>query len=485
MRISRVRAAYVAAAAAVALGTAPLLTAASATVPATTTEQARTAPDKGKNVLRAGAARIDISPAADPEFPALDEYDHEKLFVRAIVFENKGKRAALIGADLSGIADPVWQDAVKRVAGELKTPVENVIISSTHTHSDRPPGTVENPGGGRYGQDFVGDVMVRAVKDASSKMEPALMGYGSGDAYLNVNRDTINPATKKWTQAANLDAVTDTELAVLSFVRPDGSPIAAYLSYAMHPVNAYLAAHTTGDFPAATSRYIEKAFGDEMVAVYNQGAAGDQNPRSLRAGTNMLASRSGAEITGYELVREDIEAPLRSRPGRPADTQVLRDLFRYIDSLGVVLGEEAIRVMSTTTEHTATPEIWGTADSVTCPGRTRLDDAREGVPGEYTDGPDVTLRTGLLGIGDVALTTVNAEIYTKIGLRVKEESPLTKTMVVTVSGGHAPSSYVLDNESEYHQTFQALTSKLQPGCAENGLVQSVTGLVEQYADQSR
>jgi neutral ceramidase len=445
---------------------------------ATSRQTQASAQPKAERGLRVGAARIDITPPANPDYPPLDEYEHEKLNLRAIVIESGGRRAALIGADLGGIDEPVWADAAKRVAAELQTPVQNIIISSTHTHSGTPVPPTPNPGP-RYGTDFVPDAAVRAVKEASAKLEPAKVGYSTGTADLNVNRDAIDPVTGRWTQAANLDGPADKSVGVLSFVRPDGSPIAAYVNYAMHPVNAYLANSVSADFAGAMSRYVEQAFGDDMVTVFTQGASGDINPRWLRTGTNMLASKSNVPVTGYELVREKVEQPLRdfAVPHGPVDPHVLHELFDYIQALGIVLGEEAIRVMSHTEFTAKHSELWGRQEIVTCPGRTRLDDAREGVPGQYVDGPPVDIRLGVLGIGKVALSSVDAEIYTKIGMRVKQESPLKNTMVVTLANGKAASGYIPDDESFSHQTFQVLGSKLKPGCAEDAIVNGISGLV--------
>ncbi|WP_432503302.1 neutral/alkaline non-lysosomal ceramidase N-terminal domain-containing protein [Kineococcus arenarius] len=481
MKRNTARRATAAAVLTAAVGFSPLVAAA---VPAQQTAAARAATGAAaaQSDLRAGAARVDITPAANPEYPALGEYEHERLNVRAIVFENQGVRAALIGADLSGIDEAVWADAVQRIAAELQTPVENIVISSTHSHSAYPAGP-SDPQAPRYGTEILADKALEAVRAARAELEPAQVGYASGSADLNVNRDALDPETGRWTQAANLDAPADKEVAVLTFTRPDGSPIATYANYAMHPVNGYLSGAVSGDFPAATSRHVEQAFGDDVVAVFTQGASGDVNPKWLRTGTNVIASRSGAPVTGYEEVREDVEAPVRNGevPAGPADPAVLRQLFDYVQAAGIVLGEEVIRVMSHTEPLTVAPTIWSGQDTATCPGRTRLDDAREGVAGEYEDGPDVDLRLGVLGIGDVALTTANAEIYTRIGLRVKEDSPLTKTMFVTLANGRAASGYVPDDESFSHQTFQVLGSRLKPGCAEDAVVEGLADLVGEQA----
>lgn len=475
MNFRKTRGVVAAIALAASVGISPLVT----TAGADSSGAPKKAAAKNNAPFRVGAVRVDITPPVNPKYPPLNEYDHEKLYIRAIVFENNGVRGALIGADLGGLDEPVWADASKRVAAELKTPIENVIISSTHTHSDRPAGPPAPNPGPRYGTAFAANVMVNAVKQAKTKLEPALVGYSTGSADLNVNRDAISPDTDRWTQAANLDAPADKSVPVLSFFRPSGEPIAAYANYAMHPVSGYLSGFVSADFAGATSRYVEKAFGDDVVAVFTQGASGDVNPRWLRTGTNVLASRSGVPITGYEMVRETVEAPVREFkvPYGAVDPVVLRQLFDYMQAAGIVLGEEIIRVMSHTEDKNGDPDIHGAQQTVTCPGRTRLDNAREGVPGQYEDGPDVPIRIGALSIGDIALTTANAEIYTRIGLRVKKESPLTKSMFVTLANGRAPSGYIPDDESYGHQTFQILGSRLKPGCAEDGIANGISSLV--------
>jgi hypothetical protein len=88
-----------------------------------------------QGTLRVGATRVDITPPADPAHPPPGKYAHEKLYVRAIVLDNGSARAALIGADQGGLFEAVWQAASKQIAAELNCPVENIVMSATHTHS--------------------------------------------------------------------------------------------------------------------------------------------------------------------------------------------------------------------------------------------------------------------------------------------------------------------------------------------------------------
>ncbi len=394
--------------------------------------------------LRAGAARVDVTPplAAGFEGPT-GKYDNEHLYVRAIVVDNGTSRAALLGADQSNLSDAEWKQASERIAKELDCPVANILMSATHTHSPGiaigPPPPGQAPGTLDANEQRVVDGMVSAVQQAKGKLQLAQMAFGTGAAYLNVNRDAIQPETHLWTQAPNLLAASDKTVAVVKFETLTGEPIGVYVNYAMHPINGYLANFTSGDYADAMSRYVEQAYDDKPTVIFSQGASGDQNPLYMRPSTNGLASRSGVPITGNVLVRESVEGPLRDGPAtpRPMDAKVRDRLQRWMDSEGQVLGEEVIRIMTDSTHMERTARIWGSQTEISCPGRTRTDKGREGMTGTYVDGPAVPIRLGMIGIGDVALTSVDAEIYNLISQRMKKESPMTNTVMVTLANGRS------------------------------------------------
>jgi len=436
-------------------------------------------PAVAQDTLRVGAARLDITPEADPANPPSGKYAHEKLYVRSIVLDTGISHVALIGADQGGLSEAIWQEASKQIATELKCPVENIIMSATHTHSGW------GPGGFRALTDphappppIIGQI-VEAVRQAKAKLQPARVGFGSGRSYLNVNRDAIDSESHLWTQAPNLEAPSDKTVAVVEFAALNGEPIAVYMDYAMHPVNGFLAGFTSADFAGAATRYMEQAFGDKPVAIFAQGASGDQNPLYLRTATNALASRSGAPITGYVMTREAIEAPIRDGKAKAStlDPQMRDLLERVMDSEGVLLGEEVIRVMTNIKRLDASPTIAAAQKTVTCPGRKRTDTGREGKPGTYVDGDPVEIRLGALRIGNIALTSVNAELYSEIGLRLKRESPTTNTVLVTMANGRADSGYIPDDAAFGALTFQVLGSKLKPGCAETAIVNGLLDLI--------
>jgi hypothetical protein len=132
-----------------------------------------------------------------------------------------------------------------------------------------------------------------------------------------------------------------------------------------------------------------------------------------------------------------------------------------------------------------TAAIWGGQERFSCPGRERLDaanPARENVFPGYKDGAEVNLKVGLLRIGDINFVTVNGEIYTKIGLKLKDQAPANKTLVVTLANGGANSGYIYSDDAYSHLTFQVIGSRLKPGCAEGKIISTAIGLMRKSGE---
>jgi len=437
-----------------------------------------------KAELRVGAARVDQTEAVGEA--QLGKYEHERIYVRAVVMQNDGETAALVvyeGA-YGGLDMLATRQAMAR---ELNTTLANIIVTHTHSHSreviHNQPRALTNGGVSTY--------LLEAVQNAKKDMRPALMSYDTGMSLLNVNRDAIDPTTRKWIQGMNMDGVVDRSVGVLTFVDHQGAPIAVWVNYAMHPINGYMLGIVSGDVPGAMSRYIEQAFDDKMVAAFSQGTSGDVNALYLRTSNNAMASRLGKPVTGYLMDRETFEAPLReaNRAGdatRPVDPKSLDRLFRFIESQGAVLGEEVIRVMSQHQDWQGDARVAGTSKTFNCPGRVRtngntVDASREGVAGEYDDADDQVLEVSLLGIGNMSIFSVNGEVYSQIGKRIKDEVPMNNTMIVTIANERMR-GYIPDDASFGHQTFQVLNNRIKPGCAEPGLVQAAIELQNAYLD---
>ena len=95
------------------------------------------------------------------------------------------------------------------------------------------------------------------------------------------------------------------------------------------------------------------------------------------------------------------------------------------------------------------------------------------------DGEPVNIRIGVLSVGSAAFAMVDAEVYNSIAQRLKKESPLADTVMVTLADGAANSGYIPSDDAYGHNTFQVLGSRLKPGCAENGIVNGELELIRE------
>ena len=445
--------------------------------------------------LRAGAHKVAFTPKQNDLAVPTDSI-RDPLYARAIVVDDGRTCAVLVGIDLGAAGNQIVDDAIPRASKVTGCPEHNVIVSATHTHSSNTRGLGQGPPTAKA----VADAIVEAATVAKSKLAPARMGYGRTLIDLNVNRDLFNRKLE-WRQEPNPDGPSDKTLAVVEFLADDNVPIGVYMNYAMHPINFYLSGVISADFPGEASRYIEQLFGERTVAVFSQGASGDQNPRDFRSPTLIMSQRSALANGGGPFVQRiggspaALDAPSSQgfNPQRASSERaaipnanlaayrrVLDQTGDYVRMLGSMIGSAAVRVMRESIAPVDIARIHGGQESFACPGRVRLDadnPARENVFPGYKDGPDVNLKVGVLRLGDINFVTVNGEVYSQIGMRLKAEAPANKTIMVTLANGSANAGYMYADAAYSHLTFQVIGSRLKPGCAETQIVATALKLM--------
>ncbi len=419
--------------------------------------------------LRAGAARVDITPAADAALPMSGyanrthgfEGIHDRIYARAIVLDDGVTSAAIVAWELIGVPNTVWTEVSERIAKELGIPVDHLLLAAVHDHSAPAPF-------GMYGNTdaksvaytkMLEDATVSAVRQAKANLQPARIGYGAGKAYVNVNRRELTP-DKGWWLGFNPDGPSDKTVAVIKFEAASGKPIALFINYPVHgvvlgPENYQI----SGDLAGATSRFVEQYYagkladaprsdagtllrrkteeaGSEVVAIWTSGAAGDQNPISM----------SGKDFT-------------------------------MVDALGKILGEETVRIANGI-RTSPQARIQGAQHVITCPGRKVEPGPRPRKDYKFEDAEPVDIRLSVLTIGEIALAGVSGEVLTPIYLHLKQQSPVRQTIMVTHANGS--SGYIPDDASFDQVSYEITTSRLKPGCAENAIVNGLVGLMGRY-----
>jgi hypothetical protein len=73
-------------------------------------------------------------------------------------------------------------------------------------------------------------------------------------------------------------------------------------------------------------------------------------------------------------------------------------------------------------------------------------------------------------------------IYSQIAMRLKAESPASKTLVVTLANGSANSGYIYSDDAYSHLTFQVIGLRLKPQCAERTIVSTAVSLMHRLGE---
>ena len=425
--------------------------------------------------LKVGAAKVDITPK-ESDLKSSTDIIRDKLYVRAIYINNGTNSAVLVAIDAGGIHE--IDDVLEKSSASTGCPVQNYVVTGTHTHSGNTGGLFN----GAPTAETIADAIVASVDQAKANMAPARVGYGTTEVDLNVNRDNFDE-NLEWHQTANWDGPSDKTLAVITFLGEDDVPIAVYMNYAMHPVNFFMSGVVSADFPGDATKYVEDMFDGKTVALFSQGASGDQNPKM--AYTSIFQEGQILGVLPPPAAPSTGRQPSFDGPGEiPADQleahkKVVDRKSDYVHMLGTTLGNNAVQVMLYHTQYEKSSKIWCKKEDVVCPGRVRIDTkGRENYDPGYKDGPDVHIGLGLVQIGDINLVTVSGEVYSEIGMRLKAESPASKTMMVTLTNG-TRTGYIYSTQASTHLTFQVIGSNLKPGYAEPAIVNTAIEMMEE------
>jgi hypothetical protein len=373
--------------------------------------------------LRAGAARVDITPPKEM-FPLqntlLFSGAHDPIYARALVLDNGKAKFAIVVLDLLDLM--IDNGLRKDVADELKIPVDNVLLNVPHDNTSLLiSNNLPNSVGKEPNQDTpvfanIRKGVLEAARKADESMQPARIGYGTGKAYVNV-------------QANNPDGPSDKTVSVLELTSLSGEPIAFYTSYAVHSIVMYRSVMDDGkvylssDLAGWTSKYVEDHF-PGAVSVWGLGSGLDQTP--------LFTSRSG--------------------PGEEDHNEGSAG-WALLDAQSRRLGAEIVRVIKSIQNTSGQAMLWSTKSSVSCPaqprpspagrpsgpGQAQIPSPMAGLPGQVaipfkaSDDVPMTIPLQLLMVNDIAIAGVYGDHGVEIGLRIKQNSIFDKIMVVSLA----------------------------------------------------
>jgi neutral ceramidase len=376
---------------------------------------------------------------------------HDNLYARALVLNDGESVIAIVTTDLIGLGDEELAAVREIVQREVDITPDHLILACTHTHSGPivhpfPPSDLVPGQADEHYFHLLPRLISSAVIMAVRRQRPARVGAGSGTCYININRREILPdGTLRGLPflGRNPSGITDREVGVL---RVDdattGTPLAVLLSYACHPVVLGPNLEISADYVGYAVNFIERTMGTGTVALFANGAQGDMNSK-IHPGTFEDAERLGVtlgaevlkvalDIETYSNVQIKAATRCTNLPLNPASTPERQ--HEYIHFL-----EQEYQRFTTAGDAI---RAWDIEMRLAVAGYRLYN--REQIPNPYM-AAEVTA-FGLKGEGvNVGLISEPAELFCEYGIRARQQSPFSTTLVLGLANGfigYVPTSNV-------------------------------------------
>ncbi|WP_206243538.1 hypothetical protein [Novosphingobium terrae] len=405
------------------------------------------------NIFSTGAGRSDTpSLSASLHLQRFGE-QHDPL--RVLLQETAGKRAALVVLDMTSLFGHTILAVRRVVRGNAGIAPDDVLVIASHTfsapHIFPPSAYLEGPDkaedvtrGERFASALNAAVQ-RANADAVKSLRPATVGFGSAFAKIDVSRN-VETARARWLGASDAGP-SDKSVQTLRFDHMAHNSVAGLANYAVQSsitdqvaVDGHDTA-ITADPAGAAMDHVEQQLGEGAVCLFLIGAAGDQVP-SFTARQHLLDGQ------GADRVRGSGAYPLIALQGERMGEAVLAAEPPHSSSLADV--DLDVQNRSVDLANQERPRDLAQLE----PTRAYQYQFSGHSPASYA----------ILAIGDVAIVGVQVKRSASTGVWIKDHSPITHTLVVTMVNGTA--KYLPHSESDRRFAYEAMNSSYVPGSVE-------------------
>ncbi len=401
--------------------------------------------------ISAGTAKVNITPAVPIPMSGYRsrtkpfEGIHDSIYARAIVFSDGENKAAIISAEIIGFSNSFCEETSSLIEQEVGIKQENILLTVIHNHSGpvtRVSKDDVSPEVNAYA-DELKKKLIGLVLEADGNLQPVSLGAGKGECRMNINR-RAEDGKGNIQLGRNPYGPCDHEVGVVRIDDAKGNIMSLILNWPCHavvmgPRNYFI----SGDWPGATSRYLEDSLDKSVVAPILIGASGDINP-----------------IYGPHIDFVDVNS------------------YAYaLDAIGYDLGKEAIRV-SGDIQTLSTGKIRAIQKSIYLPGK--VEDPNRLHHQAYDPGNDVEVRLSAIKIGNVIFAGVNGEVFNQIGVKLKNLSPYSNTFFLTHCNGSC--GYLVSDEAIPKGGYEVRSTSAQSG-AESGIIEGFLQMINELSKE--
>jgi hypothetical protein len=428
---------------------------------------------------------------------------HDPLYAKALALDDGATRAAIVSMDAIAIggAFEIKDDFLPAVRGRIEKELgiagKNVLVNASHTHLV----------GGQICDDVV-ERTVDAVRQACAHMVPVKIGAGAGkEDRITMNRRIRLKNGKSWTERQATPSPEDAEVAGVGPIDPeigvlridtaDDKPFALVYNFAAHPYCGASGGGVTAELPGFASRVIEANMGNDGMALFLQGAAGDiteiyykdvNRPRNaeplgmilglstlntwrgIRTGSGSIKVLSEmlqlprrtdipARIKALEKEQEEL---LRSLAGTSLNFKAFLPLYMkyqlspeypsyyaYWYKQQQLMGQTELAALDAENRRNIgkyLSNIYAMEKLARIQVNLRVLRERQAT-NEEAGSATLAIEVQILKIGEFVLVTFPGELFVEIGLNIKKASPYKYTFIASYSNGYihyAPTEDALD-----------------------------------------
>lgn len=357
--------------------------------------------------LRAAAVKTDITPQNSQWLLGYQARQsngvHDNIYHRVLALEAGGTSFYLISTDVCLFSPNFFDSVMRELQNRTGIDPAHVWWSVTHTHAapELGPPDMYKALLGRSDHDwdreytaFATNALIEAVKTARGNLEPARLSFATTTANANINR-RARDVDGKISLGLNPDGPVDRQVNLLRLTRPDGSPIALVVNYAMHgTVMSGQNLKISGDAPGIVTSYLEEQLGGTVL--YVNGAAGNI-------------------------------APIYSVYADPSSG--------HLSQFKVLLGDRVLAAVHTMAAGTDRVVIRHAQHVVETARREDLVWPDELAPYASSNRERIKLPVRFVAINDTVIWSAPVEMFCEIAMNIRERSPFKQTFYFGYTNG--------------------------------------------------
>ncbi|HTV00252.1 MAG TPA: neutral/alkaline non-lysosomal ceramidase N-terminal domain-containing protein [Luteitalea sp.] len=435
---------------------------------------AQTAPDVP---LQAGFAEVDVTP---PTGYRMDGYFNERLstgskdplMAKAVVFRQGPVSVALVVADVLGMPQSMSQDVRRRVSAATGIPVANISVAATHTHTGplfagERARVFSELAAAKYGKDplasvrypeMLRDRLVESIVTAHGRLTPVTLEFvRTSEDRVSFNRRfhmkdgsvRFNPGARN-PDIVRVAGPIDPDLPFL-MVKRDNVPVGALTVFALH-LDTVGGTEYSADYAGHLATELRREFGDGFVSVFGLGTCGDINHLDV-SGTRRLQARLIGQQLAVDVVSSLGRTPMSPARLAAASTRVTLPL-RPVTAAQVADAKARMSQVGTP----AMPFLEQVATVTT------LDLATRGAT------LDADVQVFQLH-SDLAVVLLPGEVFSELGLSIKQQSPYAHTLVIELSNDNP--AYIPTEKAFREGSYETVNSRIAPGGGERLVTEAV------------